>query len=402
MSNMTDLRQNSNLAFRIGLYRIALVVNAVFNEIKTHPAFATLFNVSESHGDEKACLTYFWWMVLGGNKLSDFDSEVIRGCGRMRISSSLFKEWLALFCQAALPIIGAELTDAWKRRAVQLADESPVTGDDDAVPWAVREPKYELEKLQVLGCSEVRGGNHKFIGTRRLAGMVAWVASIPVNEGEAGGDVHFMSVCSHDLISRIALADVSGHGWKVDSAAMTLDALLRKNINVWDQSDFMCGLNDAFSQDGDGQYATAIVLGFHRLTGYLTFSNAGHLPPLWYHASDRAWGWLEEGDPTPRKAFGLPVGLIPGTGYCQTVVTLRPSDLLVLYTDGITEAENGAGKRLGRKQLLEWAREGPFESPGTLGEQLLKRLTEFRRDRHNDDETLLVLQRKKESTPTSA
>jgi hypothetical protein len=42
----------------------------------------------------------------------------------------------------------------------------------------------------------------------------------------------------------------------------------------------------------------------------------------------------------------------------------------------------------------------PVESPGTLGEQLLKRLTEFRGNRHNDDETLLVLQCEKESAPT--
>jgi serine phosphatase RsbU (regulator of sigma subunit) len=260
----------------------------------------------------------------------------------------------------------------------------------------------KLEKPQVLVCNEVRGGNHKFIGTRKLPGMVAWVASIPLNEGEGGGDVHFMSVCSHDLISRIALADVSGHGREVDLAAMTLHELMRKNIDVWGQSDFMRGLNDMFNRDGDGQYATAIVLGFHWVTGHLAFSNAGHLPPLWYHASDRAWGWLEEGDPTPHKAFGLPVGLIPGTGYCQTMVTLRPSDLLVLYTDGITDAENGAGNGLGREQLLEWAREGPVESPRTLGEQLLKRLTEFRGNRHNDDETLLVLQREKESAPALA
>jgi len=134
---MVDVRQNRNLALQIGLYRIALIVNAVLNEMKTQPAFATLFNVSQSHGDEKACLTYFWWIALGGNKLSDLDSEVIRGCERMGISSSLLRKWLALFRQSALPIIGAELTDAWKRRAVTLTEESPVTGDDNAVPWAL-------------------------------------------------------------------------------------------------------------------------------------------------------------------------------------------------------------------------------------------------------------------------
>ena len=257
----------------------------------------------------------------------------------------------------------------------------------------------ELEKPQVLVCNEVRGGNRKFIGTRKLPGIVAWVASIPFNVGDGGGDLHFMSVCSHDLISRIALADVSGHGREVDATTVTLLELMRKNIDVWGQSDFMRGLNDTFNQDGGGQYATAIVLGFHRVTGHLAFSNAGHLPPLWYHAAERTWGWLKEGDPAPSKAFGLPVGLIPGTRYSQTVVTLRPSDILVLYTDGITDAESGAGKDLGREQLLEWAREGSVVSPQALGEQLLKRLNEFRGNRHSDDETLLVLQRERESAP---
>ena len=136
MSNMTDLPHSRNLALDIGLYRIALVVNAVFNQMKTHPAFAALFEVSECHDDDQACLTYFWWVVLGGNKLSDLDSDVIRGCGRMGISPSLFREWLALFRQTALPIIGTELTDAWMLRAVRLHQEFPVTGDVEAVQVA--------------------------------------------------------------------------------------------------------------------------------------------------------------------------------------------------------------------------------------------------------------------------
>ena len=129
---MADLRQSTNLALEIGLYRIALVVNGVFKQMKNHPAFATLLDVSESH-DEEACLTYFWWVILGGNKLSDLDSEVIRGCAWKDMSPTLFREWLALFRQTALPIIGAKLTDAWMLRAVPLADEFPVTGDEEAV-----------------------------------------------------------------------------------------------------------------------------------------------------------------------------------------------------------------------------------------------------------------------------
>ena len=256
----------------------------------------------------------------------------------------------------------------------------------------------ESEKPHVLVCNEVWGGNRRVIRTVRLPSLVAWVASVPINEGEGGGDLHYMSVCDHDMVSRVALADVSGHGRDVNAVTQTLRKLMRKNINAWDQADFMRGLNDTFGQGGNDKYATAIVLSFHRVTGRLAFSNAGHLPPLWYHAAQRAWGWLEEGtDPQAKKVSGLPVGLIPGSDYRQSVVTLKPSDFLVLYTDGITDAENGTGQDLGREQLLEWARQAPVDSPRALGEDLLQRLELFRGGLRNDDETLLVLQREEES-----
>jgi hypothetical protein len=62
--------------------------------------------------------------------------EAIRGCGRMGISPSLFRKWLAPFRQTAFPIIGKELTDAWMLRAVRETHEFPVTGDGDAVQLA--------------------------------------------------------------------------------------------------------------------------------------------------------------------------------------------------------------------------------------------------------------------------
>ena len=254
----------------------------------------------------------------------------------------------------------------------------------------------DSEKPHALVCTEVWGGNRKVIRTLKLPSLTAWVASVPLNEGQGGGDLHYMSVCDYDLISRVALADVSGHGSEVDVVTQKLRDLMRKNINAWDQSDFMRGVNETFWQTGDHKYATAIVLSFHRVMGRLAFSNAGHLPPLWYHAAEAAWGWLEEGTEA-KKVSGLPVGLIPGTEYSQTVVALKPSDLIVLYTDGITDARNETGQELGREQLLEWARRAPVDSPRALGENLLQRLELFRGKIRNDDETLLVLQREEES-----
>jgi truncated hemoglobin YjbI len=62
---MTDLRHGTTLAHEIGLDRIASVVDTVFNQMKNQPAFASIFNVSETHDDDKARLTYFWWVALG-------------------------------------------------------------------------------------------------------------------------------------------------------------------------------------------------------------------------------------------------------------------------------------------------------------------------------------------------
>ena len=258
------------------------------------------------------------------------------------------------------------------------------------------------EAPHALMCTEVWGGNRKIVHAVQLPGVTAWVASLPLNEGQGGGDLHYMSVCDHDLIARVALADVSGHGRVVSTMAETLQRLMRENINVWDQSDFMHGLNDTFLVSSQNKYATAIVLSFHRITGQLMFSNAGHLPPLWYHARRKTWGWLkEDDDPLAKKGSGLPIGLIPGTDYRQTVVTLEPSDLLVLYTDGVTEAENDAGESLDREQLLKWAREAPIDSPEALGHALLQRLESFQGRCRNDDETLIVLQREKASVVAS-
>lgn len=207
-----------------------------------------------------------------------------------------------------------------------------------------------------------------------------------------------MSVCDRDLISRVALADVSGHGRVVSTMTENLHRLMRENIDVWDQTDFMRGLNDTFALIGEKKYATAIVLSFHRITGRLAFSNAGHLPPLWYHARQKTWGWLEEDhDPQAKKGAGLPIGLMPGTDYSQTVVVLEPSDVLVLYTDGVTEAENDVGQSLERETLLKWALQSPVNSPEALGRALLQRLESFQGRSRNDDETLVVLQREEAS-----
>ena len=254
-----------------------------------------------------------------------------------------------------------------------------------------------------LVCLEVWGGNQRVSHSVELPGLASWVYSAPLQpaspaDGGAsgGGDVLYLSVCDRDMLSRVAVADVSGHGQAVSTLAEKLRSLMEKYINIWDQSDLMRELNQAFQRGlTDVKYATLLVLGFYRQTGQVVFTNAGHLPPLWYHTAEKQWGWLEDRmAETKAEVPGLPLGLIGGTNYYQAAVKLAVGDLLVLYTDAVPEAKDPAGSQLGEQGLLKLASSLPVDSPEAFGEGLLAAVRAYRNGAPaSDDETLLVLQR---------
>ena len=254
----------------------------------------------------------------------------------------------------------------------------------------------DTQTVHKLACMEVRGGNRKVAQSVELPDLAGWVYSTPLEPATGGGDVHYLSVCDQDVLSRVVLADVAGHGQAVSSLAEELHGLMHKHINTWDQSDFMREVNQAFQQGlTDMKFATVVVLGYYRITGQLVFTNAGHLPPLWYHAAEKRWDLLEDRTPHGEsEVTGLPLGLIPGTNYYQTAVPLAPNDFLVLYTDGFSDAMTEAGQELGHKGLLELARSLPLDSPAAVGQALLAAVQRFRTDAPaHDDESLVVLQR---------
>jgi len=134
---------------------------------------------------------------------------------------------------------------------------------------------------------------------------------------------------------------MSGHGPTIGSVAAILRKLIREPINTWDQSALMAELNEALKRNSAGdQYATAVVIRYCRVTSESVFTNAGHPAPLWHHASLRRWDWLETTASLLQSVEGLPLGLVPGASYVQRAVQLAPGDMLVIYTDGSTEARD--------------------------------------------------------------
>lgn len=133
---MSSLERSKNLAYEIGLCRIALVVHEVHPRMNAHHAPGKIFHAS-AKADQTARLTYFWWAMLGGNRLLSVEPEQVALEHWAGISEGLFRDWLALFRQTALPIIGERFTRAWSENTERLAHKLLISDDDEAAkrPW---------------------------------------------------------------------------------------------------------------------------------------------------------------------------------------------------------------------------------------------------------------------------
>ena len=89
---------------------------------------------------------------------------------------------------------------------------------------------------------------------------------------------------------------------------------------------------------------------------------------------------------------GTPLGLLPNVSYDRMIVKPGPGDLIVLYSDGVSEATTPAGKELGRDGLMTLARALDPTSAETFGMQLVEAVSQFRGGSvPEDDETIIVL-----------
>lgn len=246
-----------------------------------------------------------------------------------------------------------------------------------------------------MRCMEIWGGVSAASRSINAPGMDAYVYAEPHEGGDAGGDVHYLSMCGGGNIARMLLADVSGHGEHVSQIALGLRTLVRKNINRIDSSKMAQDLNAQFSELAEvGKFATAVMTSYFAPTKQMVIVNAGHPRLLWYSAAKRLWRMLSNEDPDhidTRGPMNLPLGVIGDTGYCQFAVTLQPGDLIVAYTDALIEAKSPDGRLIGEEGLLGLIRTLDTRHPEQLAQSLLARLKDYRGGKPADDDVTLVV-----------
>jgi serine phosphatase RsbU (regulator of sigma subunit) len=219
---------------------------------------------------------------------------------------------------------------------------------------AKMDQKRDPERMQ---CMEVWGGNVRVERHFQMRGLEAWISSQPEGQAAAGGDVYYLSSCASGRITRLLLADVSGHGELVARTAAGLRDLMRQNINVVSQRRFVAAMNRQFSAaSGDSDFATAVVSSYYAPTQLLSLCNAGHPHPLIFRAAQRQWTTLRVSNVPGDSAHGatnLPLGVDDQTGYRQLSVRLDKGDKVLCYTDAFTDARGPDGKALGVEGMLQ-------------------------------------------------
>ncbi|MFO0848253.1 MAG: PP2C family protein-serine/threonine phosphatase [Gemmataceae bacterium] len=248
---------------------------------------------------------------------------------------------------------------------------------------------------QALQCMEIWGGNRAVERAVSTPGLDVWVSSRPYEGAEGGGDVYYTSLCGGGSITRFILADVSGHGAAVAEVAKSLRELMRKNINRKDQSRLVQALNREFTELAKmNRFATAAVATYLTKGDTLTVCNAGHPRPLWRRAETGKWAVLADADAVSDGGLAdLPLGIVDETTYTQRQITLARGDLVLFYTDALTEAENPAGEQLGEVGLLRLMDGLDSTDPATLPAALSAALDAYRGGNPAGDDATFILLR---------
>jgi len=190
-----------------------------------------------------------------------------------------------------------------------------------------------------------------------------WAARM-IPASRIGGDIYdFFQPADGTVLAMVA--DVSGKGIPAALILSSLKTLFRSMAHeTVDPAAIAERISAALYEEYAGlPYATAIVAHFEKTPGRLAYVNAGH--PAGY--------LLRNGTVTPAlESGGQPLGLLPAATYATALVELRPGDIGVLVTDGMTEALEAGPTTLGQVLGASAERLAAGRSPGEICDDLLR------------------------------
>jgi sigma-B regulation protein RsbU (phosphoserine phosphatase) len=203
-----------------------------------------------------------------------------------------------------------------------------------------------------------------------------------------GGDYFDYIDIDEDRVCAL-ISDVSGKGVPASLVMVMIRTVFtsyvtRKDI---DCASVVKAINDSLSADfAIDKFATLIFLIYNRATGELAFSNAGHGPLFCYRADRKVC--------TRTTLDGVPIGIMEEVDYKQAKIKFNPGDMVVLYTDGITEMRNEHREEYGLERVHKLMLEHNELNANDFLDLLINDVEIFRGETPpHDDTTALVFKR---------
>ena len=196
----------------------------------------------------------------------------------------------------------------------------------------------------------------------------------------AGDFYDFLESDEHRLT--ILVADVSGHGVPAALVASMLKiCFAAQREQAYDPAGVLSGLNGMLRGSLGGQYVTAACAAIDLEARVITYAGAGHPPSLMLRR--------DAGEIVQLDQNGLFIGPFPNATYSNMAVPFESGDKLLLYTDGIVEANGPDGKEFGRERLEDCFLGWKDEEPAAFIDRLFRTIST---EAQQDDLTVVLAQ----------
>ena len=212
-----------------------------------------------------------------------------------------------------------------------------------------------------------------------IEGLEATVRLRPARE--ISGDIY--DVFEHqDGQTLIAFGDVSGKGAAAALYGSLVSGLLRTlSPRRRRPADLLRALNDVLiERKVEARYVTLCVLLWDPATRRIVMANAGAIPPMICRGSEIV----------KLRVEGVPLGLLDAREYEEVPFQAEPGDMIVLYSDGITDHQNAAGMEFGRGRLAQVVRAQCEQTSGELTDAIFKEMDKFSTTAF-DDQTVFAM-----------
>lgn len=210
------------------------------------------------------------------------------------------------------------------------------------------------------------------------------IAALNIPSRQVGGD-YYDVLCSDNRHLYMAIADVTGKGIPASLLMANLQAMIHVLSPLrLDMAETTGKINDIIFANTPSDKFISFFWGRADLeTRIFEFCNAGHNPPVYWNAQKQATELLTDGG----MLLGALNTMIP---YQSGKIELQTGDVVVMFTDGISEAMNEADEEFGEERIAEIVAQHHEKSAQELKQLILEEVKTFCKGNYGDDVTMLV------------